>query len=184
MQVRTTDTTHFDLYEDRSQWKCLLRVKLRRTQCEHTFPLRFRIRTLLAAVSTWRSKTLEKSPVAAKAGSTTKITDTLAPTDFANANGCATPRSASFDPSVGMRICRYMLHLPIVWTHHCLPNAKLGPGFRMQSCDHSIGPSCCEPDALVNRKHWCGCAPEQSPQACLYLGGMILCTSRLSQSCA
>src|ERR1700733_10200633 len=54
-------------------------------------------------------------PVISENGSTTKITDTLAPRDFASANPCATPCSASFDPSVGMRICRYMLHLPIAW---------------------------------------------------------------------
>src|SRR5262249_27087452 len=50
-------------------------------------------------------------PVISGNGSTTKITDTFAPTDFASANPCATPRSANSDPSVGMRICRYMLHL-------------------------------------------------------------------------
>src|SRR5689334_12283563 len=60
-----------------------------------------------------RSSTLAKSPVTAKIGSTTLIADTSAPRDSANANPCATPRHASSDPSVGMRMCRYMLHLPI-----------------------------------------------------------------------
>src|SRR6478736_2603088 len=71
-------------------------------------------------------------PVISENGSTTKITDTLAPRDFASANPCATPCSASSDPSVGIRICRYMLHLPIVWTYRCLPNVSL-PAFRIQS---------------------------------------------------
>src|ERR1700750_1572209 len=55
--------------------------------------------------------------------SSTIMTVTLAPTDFASANPCATPCSATSDPSVGMRICRYMLHLPMAWTYRCLPDA-------------------------------------------------------------
>ena len=47
-------------------------------------------------------------------GSSTTITDTLAPRDFASANPFVTACSAKSDPSVGMRICRYMLHLSIV----------------------------------------------------------------------
>src|SRR5262245_7883619 len=41
------------------------------------------------------------------------ITVTLAPTDFANDNPFVTACSANSEPSVGMRICRYMLHLSI-----------------------------------------------------------------------
>jgi hypothetical protein len=41
-------------------------------------------------------------------GSSTTITDTLAPTDFASDNPFVTACSASSEPSVGMRICRYM----------------------------------------------------------------------------
>src|ERR1700730_6713489 len=52
-----------------------------------------------------------------ESGSTTKITDTLAPRDFASAIPCATPCSAGSDPSVGMRICRYMLHLRLSGLH-------------------------------------------------------------------
>src|SRR5262249_54554894 len=48
-------------------------------------------------------------------GSSTIITVTLAPTDFANDNPFVTACSANSDPSVGMRICRYMLHLSIAW---------------------------------------------------------------------
>src|SRR6516164_10122653 len=40
-------------------------------------------------------------------------TVTLAPTDFASDNPFVTACSANSDPSVGMRICRYMLHLSI-----------------------------------------------------------------------
>ena len=47
-------------------------------------------------------------------GSSTIITVTLAPTDFASDNPFVTACSANSDPSVGMRICRYMLHLSIV----------------------------------------------------------------------
>src|SRR5262249_1325660 len=46
-------------------------------------------------------------------GSSTIITVTLAPTNFANDNPFVTACSANSDPSVGMRICRYMLHLSI-----------------------------------------------------------------------
>ena len=53
----------------------------------------------------------------------------LAPRDFASASPCATPCSASSDPSVGMRICRYMLHLSIVWTCSLPSECKLGPRF-------------------------------------------------------
>src|SRR5262249_21271500 len=49
-------------------------------------------------------------------GSLTIITVTLAPTDFANDNPFVTACSANSDPSVGMRICRYMLHLSIART--------------------------------------------------------------------
>src|SRR6185312_13118789 len=86
-------------------------------------------------------------PVISENGSTTKITDTLAPRDFASANPCVTPRSASSDPSVGMRICRYMLHLPLVWTYRCLPKCRLGPRFGYNlEIDQSIGPTCRDPD--------------------------------------
>src|SRR5215470_11260152 len=37
------------------------------------------------------------------------ITVTLAPMDFASDNPFVTPCSANSDPSVGMRICRYMV---------------------------------------------------------------------------
>src|SRR4029453_5206418 len=47
-------------------------------------------------------------------GASTTITDTLAPTDFASDNPFVTACSASSEPSVGMRICRYMFHLSIV----------------------------------------------------------------------
>jgi len=47
-------------------------------------------------------------------GSSTIITVTLAPTDFANDNPFVTACSANSDPSVGMRICRYMVHLSMV----------------------------------------------------------------------
>src|SRR5262249_62428007 len=43
----------------------------------------------------------------------TIITVTLAPADFANDNPFVTACSANSDPSVGMRICRNMLHLSI-----------------------------------------------------------------------
>src|SRR5262245_64084596 len=46
-------------------------------------------------------------------GSSTIITVTLPPTDFANDNPFVTACSANSDPSVGMRICRNMLHLSI-----------------------------------------------------------------------
>src|SRR5580692_4784590 len=82
-------------------------------------------------------------PVISENGSTTKITDTLAPRDFASANPCATPCSASFDPSVGMRICRYMLHLPIGWGVSLPSEGRLGPHFGYGlEINQSIGPSC------------------------------------------
>src|SRR5262249_33015617 len=46
-------------------------------------------------------------------GSWAIITGTLAPTDCANDNPFVTACPANSDPSVGMRICRYMLHLSI-----------------------------------------------------------------------
>src|SRR5262249_23143148 len=49
-------------------------------------------------------------------GSLMIITVTLAPTDFANDNPFVTACSANSYPSVGMRICWYMLHLSIART--------------------------------------------------------------------
>src|SRR5262245_10551100 len=46
-------------------------------------------------------------------GSSTIITVTLAPTDFASDNPFVTACSANSDPSVEIRICRYMLHLDL-----------------------------------------------------------------------
>jgi hypothetical protein len=46
--------------------------------------------------------------------SSTIITVTLTPTDFANDNPCITARSANSDPSVDMRIWWYLFHLPIL----------------------------------------------------------------------
>src|SRR6516165_10431375 len=52
---------------------------------------------------------LIRSVYLAKA-SATIMTVTLAPTNFASDNPCVTARSANSDPSVGIRICLYMLH--------------------------------------------------------------------------
>src|SRR5262249_27406886 len=55
-----------------------------------------------------------------KIGSTVR-TVTRAPTAFARDKPCATPLWASFEPSVGIRICRYMRVLPTREAHPTTP---------------------------------------------------------------
>src|SRR5262249_41330708 len=91
------------------------------------------------------SGTLSKSN-----GSWTIITVPLAPTNFANDNPFVTACSANSDPSVGMRICRYMVHLSILV--NVLPcNARViasdSPDFSVQFLEQNqlIRQSCRRP---------------------------------------